>query len=174
MIVAVPGRNQTVIPYIFHSVTAFKDLYALHRLIRYPCINTAHLSPAPNRSSVLQCFERDNACNRFLPGTAAIWLTYISLTPLHLLMNDKDVFSPSCVVKDYERCSTPSTFWQALVQSTGHNQCSQVYSESVYCRIKQSTHISVACFQTMLPAFHCNMYTLTLQRACVNSSEDAG
>ena len=56
---------------VFHCVAAFKvlqrrmfvkgawGLYVLRRLIRYPCINAVCMSPTPNRSSALLCFECD-------------------------------------------------------------------------------------------------------------------
>ena len=58
MIVAVPGRNQTVIPYAFHSVTAFKDLYALHTDLSDIHALTLHIS-APPLTEVL-CYSASN------------------------------------------------------------------------------------------------------------------
>ena len=53
----------------------------IRRLIRYSYTFTARMSPALNKSFVLQCFKCGNAveiCNGFLPGTATHTLRHSS------------------------------------------------------------------------------------------------
>ena len=42
---------------------------------------------------------------------------------MHLMICDGNICLPFCVVKDYGKRSTPSTFGQELVKSIVHNRC---------------------------------------------------